>query len=153
MLHTMAANSKFAIAIHTLGVLAFVGDKPVSSEMIAKSVDTNPVVIRRIIRKFVKHGLVTVRMGTGGGSRLTRAPEDISLGSIYLAIEEESVFQVPVLGDDHPCPIGRFVRPVLEKVFGHAENQMRGQLEKITLRDVMDDVSARMQGTCGGNGE
>ncbi|MDH3492775.1 MAG: Rrf2 family transcriptional regulator [Acidobacteriota bacterium] len=138
----MAANSRFAIAVHTLGVLAFVGDKPVSSGLIAKSVGTNPVVIRRIMRKLVKHGLVEVRMGTGGGSRLTKPPSEISLAAIYESLEEEDVFEVPALGEDHCCPIGRSVRPVLEEVLAAAQNEMRAYLGKISLENVMDSVNA-----------
>ena len=137
----MAANSRFAIAIHTLGLLAFVGDKPVSSKMIAESVDTNAVVIRRIMRKFVKHGLVAVRMGTGGGSSLIKSPEEISLADIYNSLEEDALFQVPELGNEHPCSMGRVVRPVLEGIFGGVEGEMKVRLEEISLKDVMVLVS------------
>jgi Rrf2 family protein len=140
----MAANSRFAIAIHTLGVLAFVGDESVSSEMIAESVDTNPVVIRRIIRKFVKHGLVVVQMGTGGGSRLSRDPGEISLADIYSALDEDKLFNVPGLGDDHVCPVGRVIRPVLEEIFDGVEGYLGDRLRKTSLKDVMDQVANGM---------
>ena len=141
----MAANSRFAIGIHTLGVLAFVGDKPVSSEMIAKSVDTNPVVIRRIIRNFVRNGLVTVQMGSGGGSTLTKDPGDISLAEIYLALEEDELFQVPQLASDHECPIGRVVRPVLTGIFGGIETLMVDSLRGTSLKDIINIVGEKMK--------
>ena len=137
----MAANSRFAVAIHTMGVLAFVNDGPVSSEMIAKSVDTNPVVIRRIIRRFVKHGLVSVRMGTGGGASLTKPAADISLAEIYGALEENPIFQVPKLASDHPCSVGRIVRPVMEELFADVESELISRLNVISLEDVMERVS------------
>ncbi len=137
----MASNSKFAIAVHTLGVVALLDGKPVSSEMIAGSVGTNPVVIRRILKHFVKHGLVEVQMGTGGGSKLTRKPEEISLSEIYLALEEDELFQVPLLPDNHGCPIGRFIRPVLQNIFTGIEKELVNSLVGLTLRDVMNRVS------------
>ncbi len=140
----MASNSRLAIAIHTVGVLAFVGEKSVTSNMVAQSVNTNPVVIRRIVGSLVKHGLVEVQMGTGGGSRLTRPPEDITLADIYLALEEGEVFDVPMLEDSHECPIGRIVRPVLKKVLGEAEKSMIQYLQKVKLSDVMGLVKRNL---------
>ncbi len=140
----MASNSRLAIAIHTAGMLAFGERIPLTSQMIAESVDTNPVVIRRIIGNLVKHGLVEVKMGTGGGSRLTRKPEEISLAEIYLALEEGEIFNVPELDDSHGCQIGKFVRPVLRKIFGEAENCLIKDLQNRTLQDVMDEVRAKL---------
>ncbi|NNE68225.1 MAG: Rrf2 family transcriptional regulator [Pyrinomonadaceae bacterium] len=140
----MAANSKFAIAIHTMGVLAYMGERHVSSELIATSVSTNPVVIRRIIRKFVTAGLVSVRMGTGGGATLRRPATEISLFDIHSAIEDDRLFQVPHLASDHECPVGRFVRPVLAKVFGGLEVELKSHLQGISLKDVMDEVASEI---------
>ena len=148
----MASNSRLAIAIHTLGVLAFVGESPVNSRMIAKSVKTNPVVIRRIIQSLVRNGLVEVRKGTTGGSRLTRHPSEISLAEVYRSLEEPPVFDVPILEDSHECPIGRTVRPVLRKVLDNAELGLLKQLEKVSLADVMGMVKENMpKGFCNGS--
>ena len=144
----MASNSRLAIAIHTLGVMAFMGEKSVTSKMIAGSVKTNPVVIRRIVGNLVKQGLVEVQMGTGGGSRLARPAEEISLAEIYQALEEGELFDVPVLEDSHRCPIGRTVRPVLKKVFGEAENSLMKYLDKVALADVMGLVKEKMSDDC-----
>ena len=49
----MAANSRFAVAVHAATTLAYRqarGAEYVSSEELAASVRTNPVVVRRIIQ-------------------------------------------------------------------------------------------------------
>jgi len=138
------ANSRLAIAIHTLGVLAFIGEKSVSSKMIAGSVKTNPVVIRRILANFVKSGLVEVQMGAGGGSRLARSAEEISLADIYLALNEGDMFDVPILEDSHQCPIGRTVRPILKEVFFEAESSLVKSLGQFSLAEVIGQVKERM---------
>jgi Rrf2 family protein len=140
----MASNSRLAIAIHTAGMLAFGEQLPITSKMIAGSVDTNPVVIRRIIGNLAKHGLVEVKMGTGGGSRLTRPPDEITLAEIYLALEEGEIFNVPKLADSHDCPIGKLVRPVLKKIFGEAENSLIEKLQNKTLQDVMSSIREKL---------
>ncbi|MEZ5424995.1 MAG: Rrf2 family transcriptional regulator [Pyrinomonadaceae bacterium] len=141
----MASNSRLAIAIHTAGMLAAMAESGcVTSEKIAESVSTNSVVIRRIIGSLVKHDLVEVRMGAGGGSSLTRSPEEITLADIYLALEEGSLFQVPVLDQEHECKMGITVRPVIAEVLQEAEDDLIKKLRSITLADVMKRVRTRL---------
>lgn len=45
----MAGNTRLATAIHVAGMLSFAAEMPMTSEAIANSCNTNPVVIRRII--------------------------------------------------------------------------------------------------------
>jgi Rrf2 family protein len=151
----MAGNSRLAIAVHVSGMLSFAEQMPMTSEAIAQSVNTNPVVIRRIIGLLTKAGLVIVKMGAGGGARLTRMPQEITLADIYVALGEEPVFEVPQLGDDHFCLIGREVRPVLGDILRDAESGLLESLAKVTLADVIDRVRERLggQGFCGGQNE
>ena len=142
--YLMASNSRLAIAVHTAEIIAFMGDTPASSRMIAKSVGTNPVVIRRIISSLARHGLVNVRLGTGGGSTLAGPPEKISLEDIYLALEEGEIFEVPILDESHACPIGRAVRPVLCDIFETAHSKLIEQLREVTLADLMKTIKKRL---------
>ncbi|NNE99722.1 MAG: Rrf2 family transcriptional regulator [Pyrinomonadaceae bacterium] len=136
----MASNSRLAIAIHTAGMLAFGEEMPITSTMIAKSVNTNPVVIRRIIGSLVKHGLVEVKMGTGGGSKLAKPASNISIAEIYLALEEGEIFHVPDLEESHGCPVAKLVRPVLKEIFGDAEDGLIAKLRHKTLQHVIDEL-------------
>ena len=91
----MASNTRFAVAIHTAGMLALADKLRVSSETIAKSVSTNPVVVRRVISLLAKHGLVEVRKGQAGGAALTRPPAEITLEDIHRAVELPPLMAVP----------------------------------------------------------
>ncbi|MCA1624917.1 MAG: Rrf2 family transcriptional regulator [Acidobacteria bacterium] len=62
----MAANSKFSIAVHVLAILARSCDERIKSDYIAKSVNTNPVVIRRLLSTLYESGLVVSQTGTCG---------------------------------------------------------------------------------------
>ena len=53
----MAANSQFSVAVHVLAMLADVGEGNVKSEYIAASVNTNAVVIRRLLGQLSQAGL------------------------------------------------------------------------------------------------
>ena len=140
----MAGNTRFATAIHVAGMLSFAEKMPLTSETIAQSCNTNPVVIRRIIGQLTKKGLVEVKMGTGGGSRLTKKPAEITLGEIYSALEESSLFEVPQFGEDHQCEVGKIVRPVLAEVLEEAEQGLLEKLNKITLAELIEKIKAKI---------
>lgn len=140
----MAGNSRLASAIHVAGMLSFADSMPLTSEAIAQSCGTNPVVIRRIISLLTKSGLVVVKKGTGGGARLTRGPEYITLGEIYDALDEGALFDVPQFGSEHPCPLARVVRPVLADVLGEAEREMKHYLYERSLAEVIELVRLKL---------
>lgn len=144
----MAANTRFAVAIHAMGMLAYGDEMPVTSNFIAHSVNTNPVVVRRIMAQLTKHGLVEAKLGAGGGSRLTRSPESITLADIYLALEEGSLFQIPFLSETHDCPVGRNVGPVLNRVLMGAEKGLLAILRAITLAEVIGKIMRRVKKEC-----
>jgi Rrf2 family protein len=128
-----------------MGMVAAMGEcTNVKSESIAESVGTNAVVVRRIIGSLVKHGLIEVQMGSGGGSRITRPPGEITLAEIYLSLDEGSLFQVPILEETHCCKLGIVVRPVISDILLEAENDLLKRLESITLADMMSRVQARI---------
>src|SRR5918997_7038116 len=144
----MYANSRFAVAVHTLGFIGFAeGRHPVTSEDIAVSVNTNPVVIRRLLGMLREAGLVTSQPGPGGGWRLTRRPEAITLRDAYRAVEPDPLFALPPRKPCAQCDVGRNVQQVLNRYFTDAEAAMEERLAQTTLADVMADV-ARAFGVC-----
>ena len=113
---------------------------PMTSESIAQSVRTNPVVVRRLIGLLTKRGLVTVRKGQGGGATLTRPPEEITLDEIYVAVQPGPLLQAPLPAARHQCPIGGHIGPVLDKIFLKAELGLMACLRQVTLADVITSV-------------
>ncbi|MBK8150623.1 MAG: Rrf2 family transcriptional regulator [Acidobacteria bacterium] len=144
----MAGNSRLATAIHVAGMLSFADRMPITSEAIAQSCGTNAVVIRRVIGLLTKHGLVAVKKGTGGGARLTREPERITLGDIYDALDEGALFDVPQFDASHECELGKVVRPVLSDILGEAEFDLRHSLSERTLAEVIELVRLKMTDSC-----
>ena len=83
----MAANSLLAGAVQILCVIAYKGEEGANAEMIARSLKTNPVMVRRILKSLENQGLVEVRQGRYGGVGLKRKAADITLEDIYKAVE------------------------------------------------------------------
>src|SRR5689334_17343862 len=87
----MAANTRFAVALHLLVALAYAGGEGRTSEALSKSVTTNPVVVRRLLGLLAKAGFVQGRGGRSGGYELARKPAKITLDAVFRAVEPDGV--------------------------------------------------------------
>ena len=85
----MSKNCRFAFAVHVAAVLALTPDQPCTSDWLAGSVNTNPVVIRRILSALAKAGLVRSVRGSQGGTMLSRPPEAITLLELSRAVDDD----------------------------------------------------------------
>lgn len=137
-------NSRFAVAIHILALLEFEKEAHTTSDFLAQSIGTNPVVVRRIAKLLENAGLIEIRAGVGG-STLTRALDQIPLLAVYRAVEKgetESLFAI----HEHPhpaCPVGAHIQATLEEVFNEAQRALEQVLQKQTLADVVQDLGRR----------
>ena len=136
----MRTSCRFAMAVHVLTVLAYKEGDRITSSYLADSVNTNPVIIRRLLSTLQKAKLVDTRKGAGSGSRLERAPSRISLAEVYKAVEEEDPFTMPRQKPNEQCPVGQCIQDELEKVFASAESAMIQQLGRTTVADIIDSV-------------
>ncbi len=138
----MSSNSRFAVAVHTVTLLAL-SDGPVSSSAIAGSVSTNPVVIRRILGALHQAGLVHTQLGPEGGAVLAQRPEDITLLDVYRATGQSDLFALPAHQPNPLCPCGRNIQPVLIPVLEQAEDAVQTTLAAVTVADLVDQIRQR----------
>lgn len=135
-------SSRFAFAVHILAGLARWSEEPVTSDFLAGSIGTNPVVVRRLLGKLRQAGLVEVAAGSKGGARLALSPERIDLGTVYRAVETGEVLGLHRHPPNPACPVGRNIGEVLSGIFGEAERAMEQTLAKTTLADVTAALAA-----------
>ncbi len=131
--------TRFAVAIHILLLLACQRrDGPATSQYLAESVNTNPVVVRRITGQLARAGLVRVRRGPGG-AELTRAAEAITLADVWRAMNAGRAGAVlPVHAcPNMACPVGKEVHAVLGQAFATVERAMLDALGRTTLAGLM----------------
>ena len=142
----MNINSQFAVGIHILTALAYKQESadPITSEQLAESVTTNPVVIRRIMGDLRRANLVKSQSGVSGGWRLTRQPDQITLFDIYQAVQKKTAFALPHQRPNPECPVGSKISLALQTVFEEAEAAMERQLSERTIADVL----ARVRQSC-----
>ena len=134
------------MAVHVLAVLAYKEGDPVTSAILAHSVNTNPVIIRRLLLSLQRARLVETRKGAGAGSRLSRSPGNINLAQVYRAVEECEPFARPSRKANTACPVGHCIRETLGRVFASAESAMERDLEKTTLAGVVNMIKAACPG-------
>ena len=133
----MAESCRFAFAVHILAMLTRRRGRGVTSEFIAGSVNTNPVVVRRILSSLRRAGLVCCAKGAGGGATLCRTPETIGLDEIYRAMEPQRSFAGGRHRPNLDCPVARRVKTVLEEVYFSAQQALETSLAKRTLADTV----------------
>jgi Rrf2 family protein len=136
----MAANSRLTIAVHALAWMALAqwrGRELLTSDQVAASVNTNPVIIRRSLGDLRRAGLVNVRHGAGAGWSLARAPEEISLLDVHDAVGQEPLFGMHRTQPNLECPVGRGIRPALGHVYGEIEQVLRRELGRTSIADVL----------------
>ena len=136
----MAANSQFAVAIHVLTMLARSEGENVKSECLAGSVNTNAVVIRRILSQLGHANIVLSQTGAAGGTRLAKRPADISLVDIYHAVSCGEVFGLHPKGPNKDCPVGRNIEAVLCNLQKEMDRTIGEKLSEYTLADVLAKV-------------
>jgi Rrf2 family protein len=139
----MAANSRMTIAVHVLTWMALArqrGRAELTSDQVAASVNTNPVIIRRSLGDLRRAGLVDVRHGPGAGWSLARAPAEITLLEVYDAVGQESLFAMHHSEPNLECPVGRGIRPALGQVYGQVEQALRHELARTSIQDVLRDT-------------
>lgn len=140
----MAANSRFAIAVHVLTLLARSRGRPVKSDFLAESVTTNPVVIRRLLCALGQSGLVASQAGAAGGSWLAQTPESITLLQVYRAVETGGFLALPRQKPNPECPVGRHIEDVLSDIIAESESAFERVLARVTVAEVL-----RAVGPCG----
>jgi DNA-binding IscR family transcriptional regulator len=136
----MAANSLLAGATQILCVLAWRGKEGATAELLAKSLNTNPVVVRRILKALETRGLVTVRPGRNGGVELLRAPADITLEDVRKAIEPDSaLFALRERGNPR-CPVNRAMHRELPALFDAADAAVSNTLRQTRLSTLVQQI-------------
>ena len=137
----MSANSRFPVAVHIMTALAYRDGEWLSSTMLADSVRTNPVVIRRLMGRLRKSELVLAQTGKSGGVRLARRPGSITLLDVYRAVEGGSPFALPDKPENKGCAVSCAMKKMLSSVLAETDRAISRSLEKVRLSDLVLDIA------------
>lgn len=142
------SNSRFAVAIHILALLEASKEMHTTSEFLAQSIGTNPVVVRRIAKLLEHAGLIEIYAGIGG-SELRKPLAQIRLLDVYRAVEgTEANGLFAIHEHPHPaCPVGAHIQATLEETFAEAQRAMEQVLQERTMADIVHGLTQRFVAT------
>jgi len=123
-----------------LTVLARHKDEKIKSETVAGSVNTNPVVIRRLLGQLSQASLVESQTGAAGGTRLARCPKEITLAEVYKAVSCGEVFALHGRSPNQNCPVGRNIEAVLCSLQKEIDKSVGEKLSQYTLQSVLEII-------------
>lgn len=136
----MQISSRFTIAMHILTYIATADQKErVTSEVLAKSIQVNPVIIRNILSQLKKAELVMVKRGQGGAT-ITKPYEQLSLFDVYQAVDSVKNGALFSFHDspNPACPVGKNIHNILDDKLLRVQQAMENELKAITLAQVLN---------------
>jgi DNA-binding IscR family transcriptional regulator len=117
---------------------------PLTSEMLAKPMGTNPVVIRRIMAGLRDQGYVQSAKGHGGGWTLACDLSKVTLRDIYTALGSPSTLAMGNRTETPGCLIEQSVNSALGQAFEDAEALLLARFGEVTLAMLSADVHKRL---------
>ena len=138
----MQISSRFTVALHIFTCVdVFKDEYKVTSDFLAGSINTNPVIIRKILSQLKNAGLIKVARGTGG-IEVTRDLSDITFYDLYKAIEpleNGDLFRFHEAPNPE-CPVGRTIHPLLDDKLKDIQNVMEDRMRKYSLQDLREGI-------------
>ncbi|ALN74662.1 Rrf2 family transcriptional regulator [Aureimonas sp. AU20] len=140
----MKRDSRLSGVLHVLLHMAET-DGPVTSEHLSKAMQTNPVVIRRIMAGLRDQGLVRSGKGHGGGWTIAKDLATVTLRDVYDALGSPGIFAMGNRTEAPGCLVEEAVNAALDDTFTRAEALLLERFGEVTLGMLHADFHARMK--------
>ncbi len=139
----MKRDSRLSGVLHVLLHMAE-APGPVTSDAMARAMQTNPVVIRRIMAGLRDAGFVHSEKGHGGGWTIARDLAAITLRDVYAALGSPALFAMGNRTDAPGCLVEQAVNTALDGAYVDAEALLLERFGSVTLAALSADFHARM---------
>lgn len=138
----MQISSRFTVALHIFTCVdTFKNEHKITSDFLADSINTHPVVIRKILSQLKNAGLITVARGTGG-IEPSKPLNEISFYEIYEAIEpieNGNLFNFHE-SPNPQCPVGRNIHALLDDKLQSIQQAMEYEMKKYTIENIKNEM-------------
>lgn len=142
----MRVSTQFPIAVHIMLMIDSFPDLKITSEVLAESAGSNPVIIRGIFAKLKTAGLLETKSGRGK-TTVTRPAEEITLWDIYTAVESDAPDELFKLHQNtsETCVVGSNIHALLMPHLEEAVAALKGSFSKVTLADLKNELKGIIQ--------
>jgi DNA-binding IscR family transcriptional regulator len=139
----MKKCSQLSDVLHVLLHMAE-GDGPATSEALAGAMQTNPVVLRRLMSGLRDAGFVVSEKGHGGGWVLSCRLDRITLGDVYQALGAPKLVSLGFREDNPNCLVALTVNEALADAAQEAESLLLKRFGSVTLAALSANFHRRM---------
>lgn len=139
----MRQSSQLSDVLHVLLHMAECGG-PATSKALAAAMDTNPVVLRRLMGGLRDAGFVVSQKGHGGGWVLSCALDRITLSDVHQALGAPRLVSLGFREDNPSCLVALAVNDALAGAAQEAEARLLSRFGAVSLATLLADVHRRM---------
>ena len=141
----MRIDTKCSIGIHCMILIAVYGDKgKITSEIISRSTGCNQVIIRNILGKLKKNGLIDIARGVGGAT-INCDLNQVSIWDVYSAVNEKELNNIIGI---HPnpyekCPVGHSIEDILKEPYEKIGEAIKNKMKEYKLGKIIEEFYER----------
>lgn len=139
----MRRDSRLSSVLHVLLHMAH-SDRPLTSEELAGYLQTNAVVVRRVLGGLRELGYVDSVKGHGGGWSIVCDLDTVTLRDIYDAVGSPEVFAMGNRVEHPECLVEQAVNEALDDAFQEAQAILIARLGSVTLAALSADFGRRL---------
>lgn len=140
----MKFSHKLSDAVHLLVYIEIFPDDDLSSRAIARSIVTNPSMVRSLMMDLRKAGLLKTKQGSAE-PELAKKPEEISLYDIFAAVGIDHHLLHVDEDTEQKCPVGGNIQGPLAKAYAEVEETAFVKMREISLREIVDQIKEEGQ--------
>ena len=134
---TLVGPTWFRVAVQALVVIVC-SDDACPSSAISEHVESHAAFLRRVLAQLAREGIVEAREGRGGGYRLARNADEITLAEVFEAVK---IVGVPDELSPSSC-MGARVQSVLDGIGAEVERSVVQLLGNYTVAYVIEQMGA-----------
>lgn len=135
----MKFSHKLSDAVHLLAYIEIFPDDDLSSRAIARSIVTNPSMVRSLMMDLRKAGLLKTKQGSAE-PELAKKPEEISLYDIFAAVDMDHHLLHVDEDTEQQCPVGGNIQGPLAKAYAEVEEAAFAKMQEISLQEIVDQI-------------
>ena len=138
----MQISTKFTIAIHILlATKYFQREHKITSQFLANSIGSNPVIVRNIMLQLQEAGIIDVKRGPGGIT-LNRPLSEITYLDIYKAVETNSNEELFRFHEKpNPlCPVGKNIHKALDQSLENIQSDFEKDLASHNIQEAYKNI-------------
>lgn len=135
----MKFSHKLSDAVHLLAYIEIFPDDDLSSRAIARSIVTNPSMVRSLMMDLRKAGLLKTKQGSAE-PELAKKPEEISLYDIFAAVDMDHHLLHVDEDTEQKCLVGGNIQTSLAKAYAEVEEAAFAKMREISLQEIVDQI-------------